>query len=120
MKKSYCLLALISLISGPAFAESHCASYVSVREYDVTDSAKVAHIAQKEFVPIIKKISGFVNWDLIAISKTKLITVSNFSTKAAADESAEKAKDWGKKALAGLVVNPPEISNGEVIASSCK
>jgi hypothetical protein len=120
MRKSHYLLALLTLISAPAFADSHCARYVSVREYDVTDSAEVAHIAQKEFVPIVKKIPGFVNWDLIAVSKTKLITVSDFSTKAAADESAEKAKDWGKKALAGLVVNPPEISNGEVIASSCK
>lgn len=120
MKAFRYVLASMMLISAPAFAGSHCAKYVSVREYEVKDSAEVARIAQKEFVPIVKKISGFVSWDLIAISKTKLITVSNFGTQAAAEESAEKAKEWGKKALAEWVVSPPEISNGEVAASSCK
>jgi len=108
------------LLSSSAFAAGHCSKYISVREYEVKDSDGVARIAQKEFVPIVQKISGFIAWDLIAISKTKLITVSSFDNQAAANESAEKAKQWGAKALAGLVVSPPEISNGAVIASSCK
>ena len=60
-----------------------------------------------------------MTWDLIAVSKTKLITISTFDNEAAAHESAEKAKEWGGKALAGLVVSPPAISNGRVVASSC-
>jgi hypothetical protein len=120
MKVFKFLFIVLMLASSPVFAAGHCSKYISVREYEVKDSAEVARIAQKEFVPIVKKISGFIGWDLIAITKTKLITVSTFNTEAAANESAEKAKEWGGKALAGLVVSPPEISNGEVIASSCK
>lgn len=120
MKVFQILFLLSALISAPAFASGHCSKYISVREYEVKDSAEVARIAQKEFVPIVKKISGFISWELIAISKTKVITVSNFDNKSAADESAEKAKEWGKTRLGEMVVAPPEISNGEVIGSSCK
>ncbi len=120
MKAFKFLLVASLLLSSPIFAAGHCSKYISVREYEVKDSNEVASIAQKEFVPIIKKITGFISWELIAISKTKLITVSNFDNKSAADESAEKAKEWGKKALANLIVTPAVINNGEVIASSCK
>ena len=120
MKVFKFLLFLLILASSQVFAAGHCSKYISVREYEVKDSTEVARIAEKEFVPIIKKISGFIGWDLIAVSKTKLITVSTFNTETAANESAEKAKEWGGKALAGLVMSPPEISNGKVIASSCK
>lgn len=120
MKVFKFLFVALALISSPAFASSHCSKYISVREYEVKDSAEVARIAQKEFVPIVKKISGFISWDLLAVGKTKLITVSSFDNEAAANESAEKAKQWGGKALAGLVDSPPEVSNGKVIASSCK
>ena len=111
---------VLLLAISPTFAAGNCAKYMSVRAYEVTDSNEVARVAKKEFVPIVKKIEGFISWDLIAVSKTKLITVSGFDNEVAAYESAEKAKQWGAKALAGLVVTPPEISNGEVIASSCE
>lgn len=120
MKLSNFLLLALIFSSSPIFAAEHCAKYVSVREYEVKDSAEVARIAQKEFLPIIKKIPGFISWNLIAVSKTNLITVSNFDNEAAANESAEKAKKWSVKALAGKVISPPEINRGEVIASSCK
>jgi len=120
MKMRNALPVALLLASSPAFAAGNCSKYMSVRAYEVTDSSEVALVAKKEFVPIVKKIEGFISWDLIAVSKTKLITVSGFDNEVAANESAEKAKQWGAKALAGLVVTPPEISNGEVIASSCE
>ncbi len=120
MKLRNVLFLALLISSSPIFAAGNCSKYMSVREYEVTDSNEVARIAKKEFVPIVQKISGFINWDLIAVSKTRLITVSSFDNEAAASESAEKAKQWGAKSLAGLVVTPPEISNGEVIASSCE
>ena len=120
MKLSKFLLLALMFLSSPIFAAGHCAKYISVREYEVKDSAEVARIAQKEFVPIIKKIPGFISWNLIAVGKTNLITISNFDNEAAANESAEKAKQWGGKALTDWVVKSPKISNGKVIASSCK
>lgn len=120
MKMCDALPVALLLASSSAFAAGNCSKYMSVRAYEVRDSSEVALVAKKEFVPIVKKIAGFISWDLIAVSKTKLITVSSFDNEAAANESAEKAKKWGAKALAGLVVTPPEISNGEVIASSCE
>ena len=115
----FLFLALL-FVNSPVFAAGHCAKYSSVREYEVKDITEVALIAQKEFVPIIMKIPGFISWNLIAVSKTNLITVSNFDNEAAANESAEKAKQWGGKALSDWVVKSPKISNGQVIASSCK
>jgi|GEM_PF-1368426 len=120
MKKLLALFTIPLLISLPAFASSNCEQYVSVRYYDVKDSDQVAKIAQKEWVPIIKKIPGFIHWDLIAVDEKKVITVSTFNNQKAAEESAVKAKEWGGKALSELVINPPQISNGKVLASSCK
>ncbi len=120
MKLLKSLPLLLGIFCSPAFASHHCAKFISVREYEVTDSSEIAPKAQKEFVPIINKIPGFISWQLIAISKTRLITVSEFTSQHAAEVSAEKAKEWGKKALADLVKGFPEISNGKVIASSCK
>ncbi len=110
---------LLSLLSCSAIAAPQCAQYISVREYDVSDSVEITRRAQQEFVPIINKIPGFLSWQLIEVSKTRLITVSAFNSQQAAELSAEKAKQWGAKSLANLVKNTPEISNGKVVASSC-
>jgi hypothetical protein len=113
-------LLTLMFVSLPIFSAEHCSKFISVREYEVKNSKEVAVIAQKEFVPIIQKITGFIKWDLIEVSKTKLVTVSHLDNEAAAIESADKAKQWSLKALSSQVISPPEVKNGQVIASSCK
>jgi hypothetical protein len=112
---------VLSLISASAFAAGPCAKYVSVREYDNNkDNAEVARIAQKEFLPLMQKLPGFIGWELITVTKKKLITITSFDNKESMDESVKTAKEWGKKALTHLVIAPAEINNGEVIATSCQ
>jgi hypothetical protein len=53
-------------------------SYVSIREYEVTDSEAVAKIAEEHWVPIIKAIEGFESWKLVVFSSNKLSTISTF------------------------------------------
>lgn len=121
MKALKYALLLLSLMSTHAFADGHCAKYVSVREYDNNkDNAEVARIAQKEFLPLMQALPGFIGWELITVTKKKLITITSFDNKASMDESVKISKEWGKKALTHLVIAPAEINNGEVIATSCQ
>ena len=71
MKAFKFLLVASLLLSSPIFAAGHCSKYISVREYEVKDSNEVASIAQKEFVPIIKKITGF-----ISLSRFQILIIS--------------------------------------------
>lgn len=89
-------------------------SYVSIREYEVTDCEAVAKIAEEHWVPIIKSIEGFESWKLVVFSSNKLSTISTFKTKEGAKESNDKALAWGGEALDGLVVKSPIISDGNV------
>lgn len=92
--------------------------YVSVRQYEVKDSAEVARIAKAGFIDLLKNIPGFIHYEFIAFSQTKLMTLSYFDTKEGAEASLQIAREWGKTALAHLVVAPLEMTIGEVIASS--
>jgi hypothetical protein len=120
LKKFKLVFLCLAFISTSAFADANCATYASIRKYDnVKDTAEVARIAQKEFLPLMKKLPGFVSWELIVLSKTKEITISRFRDKASAEESAKVAKEWGAKSLSHLLGAAPEVNNGEIIASSC-
>lgn len=116
----YAILSCFAILSSSANASENCANYISIREYQVTDSDEIGRRVQEGFFPIVKNINGFVGYYIVAVSKTKTISISMFSTREGAEESAVKGKLWSKGAVSDISSQPPVVNNGEVIATTCR
>jgi quinol monooxygenase YgiN len=90
--------------------------YVAVRRY-VMDPKSVNEVMRRireEFVPIISKAPGFLNYHVLDAGNGVLASISMFENKAEAEESNRLAANWAKT-LGSLLPNPPDITCGEVI-----
>jgi hypothetical protein len=57
------------------------------------------------FLPIISKIDGFVAYYFVDAGDDVMVSTS--------------AADWVAENLAELLPNPPEVTEGEVVATEC-
>lgn len=91
--------------------------YANIRRYSGATSTKdLISRAQKEFVPMIKKVDGFKSYHLVDAGNGIVATISMFESKAGADESVRLAAEWIKSAgLSAQLPNPPEITVGEAV-----
>ena len=90
--------------------------YVSVRRY-VTDPKSVNEVVRRireEFVPIISKAPGFLNYHVLDMGNGVLASISMFENKAGAEESDRLAANW-VRTLGSLLPNPPQITAGDVV-----
>jgi hypothetical protein len=90
--------------------------YVSVSRY-VTDPKSVKEVMRRireEFVPMVSKASGFLNYHVLDAGDGVLASISMFENQAGAKQSDGLAADWAKT-LASLLPNPPQITAGEVV-----
>lgn len=90
--------------------------YVSVRRY-VTDPKSVNEVMRRireEFVPIISKAPGFLNYHVLDMGNGVLASISMFENKAGAEESNRLAANW-VRTLGSLLPNPPQITAGDVV-----
>jgi hypothetical protein len=90
--------------------------YVSVRRY-VTDPKSVNEVMRRireEFVPIISKAPGFLNYHVLDMGNGVLASISMFENKAGAEESDRLAANW-VRTLGSLLPNPPQITAGDVV-----
>ena len=93
------------------------AMYVAVRRYEgVTDSHKVAQVAQEGFVPIISEMPGFVAYYLVDAGDGVTISTSVFEHKDAEEQSTFRAGEFVQEHLVPLLPNPPQVTAGEVVA----
>jgi len=95
--------------------------YLTVRRYEgVTNTKEAASRVSEGFLPLVSKIPGFIAYDWVDAGGDVMLSTSIFESKAAADESNQKAADWAKKNIGGLLPNPPQITEGEVVAYKVK
>jgi quinol monooxygenase YgiN len=90
--------------------------YVSVRRY-VTDPKSVNEVIRRiseEFVPIISKVPGFLDYHVLDAGNGVLTSISRFGDKAGAEESNRLAANW-VKTLGSLLPNPPQITAGHMV-----
>lgn len=90
--------------------------YVSVRRY-VTDRKSVNEVMRRireEFVPIISKAPGFLDYHVLDAGNGVLASISRFENKAGAEESNRLAANW-VRTLGSLLPNPPQIAAGHVV-----
>jgi hypothetical protein len=113
-------LFLLLVSFAPLFAEQQSVTYyLTVRRYEgVTDSKEAGRRVQEGFVPLISKMEGFVSYYWVDAGNGVMVSVSVFTSKEAALESNRKAAAWVKANIASLLPNPPQITAGQVVATT--
>jgi len=90
--------------------------YLVVRNYKRIEGNKreISNKIDKEFVPLISKIKGFVDYYCLYHDENSLLSVSVFQDENGAKESVKAAADWVAKNLAQYFPVKPEVISGEV------
>jgi hypothetical protein len=96
--------------------------YVTVRRYEgVTDTSEVARQVNEGFLPIVSEIPGFVDYYLVDAGEGVMFSTGVFEHKSGAEESSWRAGEYiGEHGLASVFPNPPQITEGEVVAHRAK
>ena len=92
--------------------------YAAVRRYEgITDDAEAARLVRDSFLPRLDDIPGFIAYYWIDAGKGTMASLSVFDDKEGADRSVALAHDWIVETAPGLFPNPPQVTEGPVVAS---
>lgn len=92
--------------------------HASVRKYKSSDAAEVARRAAEGFVPIVRDIPGVSAWYLVDGGDGTAVTITLCDDAAAADASVKAAGEWVQANVPDLIQGAPDVTNGEVAAST--
>ena len=92
--------------------------YTTVRHYEgVTDIDAVVQSINEGFLDSIRQVPGFINYSALDAGGGTLVTISVFEDRSGVEESDRRAAQWIQQHnLASILPNPPQISEGEVLA----
>jgi hypothetical protein len=89
--------------------------YAAIRIYSqINDPDEVVRRAKEGFEPILREMDGFRGYYLVDAGDGAGATISLFDSKASAEASSQKAAEWVRENLAGLIEGSPQITTGEV------
>ena len=93
--------------------------FTSLRHYETVPSSvpEILRRVNKEFVPLLKQINGFVSYDIVDAGKGRLITITVFQTEMGALKSKKVAAQW-VNSLGDLTPRLSESVSGVVVAHS--
>ena len=92
--------------------------YAAVRRYEgITDDAEAGRLVRESFLPQLDDIPGFIAYYWIDAGAGTMASLSVFEDKEGADKSVELAHDWIIDNAPGLFPNPPQVTEGQVVAS---
>jgi hypothetical protein len=95
--------------------------YAAVRRYEgIIDDDEAARLVRDSFMPELEKVKGFVAYYWIDAGDGVMASLSVFEDKAGADESVKFARQWIVDNAPNLFPNPPEVTEGEVVASDTR
>jgi hypothetical protein len=93
----------------------------AVRRYEgITDPAEAGRLVDQSFVPLLEQVPGFVAYYWIDAGDGVMASLSVYEHQAGADESVGIAHDWVRDNAATLIPNPPQVTEGHVVASDTK
>jgi hypothetical protein len=92
--------------------------YVVIRRYhfDSKNGAEIDRQVREGFLPIIKKVQGFVRYYWLDTGMGEGASISVFQDKAGADHSILLAANYIRDHLSKLLTQKPEIIEGPVEA----
>ena len=95
--------------------------YAAVRRYEgITDDAEAGRLVGESFIPLLENVLGFIAYYWIDAGDGVMASLSVFDDKAGADESVKLAHEWVQENAATLIPNPPQVTEGSVVASDTK
>jgi hypothetical protein len=95
--------------------------YAAVRRYEgITDDVEAGRLVGESFIPLLEHVSGFIAYYWIDAGDGVMASLSVFDDKAGADESVNLAHQWVADNAAALIPNPPQVTEGLVVASDTK
>jgi hypothetical protein len=102
-------------------APSRYGMWGAVRRYEgITDPAEAGRLVDQSFVPLLEQVPGFVAYYWIDAGDGVMASLSVYENQAGADESVRVAHDWVRDNAATLIPNPPQVTEGDVVASDTK
>jgi hypothetical protein len=88
-----------------------------MRRYEgITDDAEAGRLVDESFLPLLDQVPGFIAYYWIDAGDGAMASLSVFEDKAGADESVELARNWVRENAATLIPNPPQVTEGNVVA----
>ena len=95
--------------------------WAAVRRYEgITDPAEAGRRVDESFLPLLEHVSGFIAYYWIDAGDGVMASLSVFEDQAGADESVRLAHDWVRDNAAALMPNPPQVTEGHVVATDTK
>lgn len=92
--------------------------YAVIRRYEgVTDSAEAGRRVDEGFVPLLRRVPGFVAYYWVDAGGGVMVSTSVFEDQSGAEESIERAADFVRDNLASLLPNRPQVTAGMVVAA---
>jgi hypothetical protein len=95
--------------------------FAAVRRYEgITDDAEAGRLVAESFVPLLEQVPGFIAYYWIDAGDGAMASLSVFEDQAGADRSVEIAHDWVAANASELIPNPPQVTEGNVVASATR
>ncbi|MFG3039925.1 hypothetical protein ACGFYZ_23820 [Streptomyces sp. NPDC048330] len=92
--------------------------YAVIRRYEgVTDSAEAGRRVNEVFVPLLRRVPGFVAYYWVDAGDGVMVSTSVFADRAGAEESVVQAADVVRENLAPLLPHSPQVTAGPVVAA---
>jgi hypothetical protein len=94
--------------------------YSVVRTYEMSDDwdDTLRRNLEESFIPSVEQLPGFVSYQAFEADKRLFCSVTVFQNRAGAEASNRLAADYVQRHLADRFPTLPEITQGEVRASS--
>jgi hypothetical protein len=92
--------------------------FAVIRHYhfDTKDATEIDRLVREEFVPIIRKATGFVRYYWLDTGNGEGASFGVFQDKAGADESVRIAADFVKERMSKYLTQKPEVIEGPIKA----
>jgi hypothetical protein len=95
--------------------------YAAVRRYEgVTDPAEAGRRVAESFVPLLEHVPGFIAYYWLDVGDGVMASMSVYEHQDGADESVRIAHEWVVENAAELLPNPPNVIEGDVVATGTK
>jgi len=79
---------------------------------------QAARYAEKWFVPLVRKLPGFVTYYLLDAGNDTLASIGLFESRDGAESAAQLARDWFEDEWPSFRPLPPEVVVGEIVAQT--
>ena len=79
--------------------------------------AEAGRLVGESFLPLLEHVPGFIAYYWIDAGNGVMASLSVYEDQAGADESVRVAHDWVRDNAATLIPNPPQVTEGQVVAT---